>query len=203
MGQFGSIGSKINKNICWAQSILSLCPDALRWQVDTFMAHYWYSCGVPQQRQTDRQTDGTMGWFEWGANRNFSATHPLGLNDVSDVQVASSNKFSTTPSYIQPTPLAHNTSFLLNSWVPSPVTLSLPMIHRWYMAARPLSEQSADSGRRWKDSATTPRPNPTQPLWARQLKCDVVNRGRFLYKGSVLLYCAWHRLTCPVVHDQL
>ena len=140
------------------------------------MAHYWYSCGVPQQRQTNRQTDGTMGWFEWGANRNFSATHPLGLNDDSDVQVASSNKFSTTPSYIQPTPLAHNTSFLLNSWVPSPVTLSLPMIRRWYMAARPLSEQSADSGRRWKDSTTTPIPtlhyipSPSSPIdmWRRK-----------------------------------
>ena len=102
-----------------------------------------------------------MGWFEWGANRNFSATHPLGLNDVRDVQVASSNKFSTTPSYIQPTLLVHNTSFLLNSWVPSPVTLSLPMIHRWHMAGRPLSERSADSGRRWKDSTTTPPILPT------------------------------------------
>ena len=170
------------------------------------MAHYWYSCGVPQQRQTNRQTDGTMGWFEWGANRNFSATHPLGLNDVRDVQVASSNKFSTTPSYIQPTPpLVHNTSFLLNSWVPSPVTLSLAMIHRWYMAARPLSERSADSGRRWKDSTKPPPPIlPTQPypLRASQLTCDVVNRGWFLYKGTSLL-CLWHRLTCPVVHDQL
>ena len=131
-----------------------------------------------------------MGWFEWGANRNFSATHPLGLNDVRDVQVASSNKFSTTPSYIQPTPLVHNTSFLLNSWVPSPVTLSLPMIHRWYMAARPLSERSADSGRRWKDSTTTPPYSQPYPLRARQLTCDVVNRGWFLYKDTSLLCVA-------------
>ena len=166
------------------------------------MAHYWYSCGVPQQRQTDRQTEQWGGLNEEPIETSRPPTHlVLMMSEMCRWPVATSSRphlHTSNRLLLYITPASYWTVGFLHQ------SLSLAMIHRWYMAARPLSERSADSGRRWKDSTTTTHTtNPTCPSASSPI--DMWRRKSliFVQRQCSALLCLWHRLTCPVVHDQL